>query len=309
MATRNTYVLDGHTYTLGDSLRIRGNLYWEVDRIKGGQGGVVQAIDKRGARLVAIRWLEGADSGYLQVLRRAAKNNPSFPMILDHGFHDGRSYVVTPWVEGVPLSSYLKNKDQTRYRPSASDAHRMILGLSRGISRLHEKRLVHGDIKPDNLIVKRKPLRLLLIDFGTAWTADVAKRRKRELSPKYAAPEQIFDHRLADERIDQFALGVVFYEMLTGKIPYELGGMIAGDPNPPELVPPRKLNAESWKRLDDVIARALALNPNDRFGTTRDFVRALAEAGERREGRVLSAVTEFFARVLGRAAGRQEERT
>lgn len=292
----------------GETIRVRGKRYLVVGRQSGGEGGVVRARDPHARRMVAIHVRDGKADDYLTVLRRVTTNNHAFPMLLDHEFRDGKTYVVTPWVEGTSLGDVLRAKDD-RFRPSAADSFRMVRHLARGLCRLHEKRLIHGDIKPDNLVVQRKPLRLTLIDFGISWTGEVAKRRSSKASARYASPEQLFDRQLVDERTDQFALAAVLYEMVTQAVPYEIGGMAAADPHPPALVPSRKLNRESWKGLDEVLERALALDPDRRFGTTREFERALAAVAPLTEGDEPSSLLSALARAVTRWFGRLAERS
>ena len=91
----------------------------------------------------------------------------------------------------------------------------------------HKKNFVHGDIRPENLVLCREPNRLVLIDFGSAWPVEKTTARSLGdgVSEFYSAPEQLRDNRFADFRSDQFSASVVFYELLTLDLPYEgLGG-------------------------------------------------------------------------------------
>ncbi len=299
----NTFRLDGKSYDILDRVRLRGSAYLVVEEYGGGQGGVLKAIDPHRKRLVAVRWRDGSDKGYLPALRRAAHDNPAFPMILDHGKRQDKHFVVMPWVHGQTLAAHLSRRQEERFRISAKNALQLTRTLALGVERLHSNRLIHGDISPANLVVKRKPLRLMLIDFGAAWTADIATHRTNQGSMRYAAPERILGHELADERVDQYSIGTVLYEMLTGNIPYTIGGMAANDPSPPPLVLPRTLNSESWPALDQVVAQAVALDPNQRFGSSRQFVEALRDA-ERRPASTMNGFKRFWSELLSPLGGR-----
>lgn len=307
MAKRKGQPVNGGVRQEPEMVRVRGRRYLVTERQSGGEGGVLRARDPHGRRVVAIHVRDGQAGDYLRVLRRVTTNNHAFPMLLDHEFRDGKTYVVTSWIAGSSLGDVLR-AEQDRFRPSAVDSFRMVRHLARGLCRLHEKRLIHGDIKPDNLIVQRKPLRLTLIDFGISWTGEVSKRRSQKASARYASPEQLFDRQLVDERTDQFSLAAVLYEMITRTVPYEIGGLAAADPDPPVLVPARRLNAESWKGLDQVLERALALDPDRRFGTTRDFERALAAVAPAFDRDEPSNLLSTLARAVTRWMGHSAER-
>ena len=108
---------------------------------------------------------------HLRILKRLSTGNTNLPLVLDYHSVNDQLMVVTTWVRGPDLETYL---DQVRAggkpRPSANEAFRLFRGLAHGLSQLHRRHgIVHGDIKPANLILASGPVRLVMIDYGSAW--------------------------------------------------------------------------------------------------------------------------------------------
>ena len=149
---------------------------------------------------------------------------------------------------------------------------------------------VHGDIKPQNLIVQAEPQRLRLIDFGSAWNEEITRLRETGdgHSVGYAAPELCAGGR-ATLLVDQFSATVVLYEMFTGKLPYEGMGGRAGWPEysaafADRWQPPSQrcagngtLPKPAWRLIDHVVRQSLALDPNERFPTSNAWRDAVDE--------------------------------
>jgi len=190
-------------------------------------------------------------------------------------------YLVLPFYEGETLESRLNRKPALSLTAGLDIAQK----LARGIAALHRAGIVHRDIKPENVIVQpaapRQGLGVKLIDFG------VARLRQREdLSdgpepgtPSYLAPE-LFDGRAADEKSDQYALGVTIYRLFTARFPY---GEIEPFTHPRFGVPTPLTNERpdlpAW--LDRAIARAIAVNRNDRYDDVLEFMFELEHGADR----------------------------
>ena len=180
----------------------------------------------------------------------------------------------------------LTEVDAGKRRPFSSyEATRLFSGLAHGISQLHYKKgIVHGDIKPDNLIITPET-RLVLIDYGAAWTLErmVDRDPNDGLSPVYAAPE-VLRGEPASFASEQFSVSVVYYQMLTNQIPYDrLGGMAgAGADGPPaglSLVLPSRIAPHRdrtprhiWKQIDDVASRGLQLDRQKRYANRSEWL-------------------------------------
>ena len=149
--------------------------------------------------------------------------------------------------------------------------------------------MVHGDLKPENLILCRESNRLVMIDFGSAWTVEAtAKKGSGDgLTDPYASPEQLNGKRAVDFRSDMFSASVIAYEMFTGDIPYaKMGGRAGIDDNrstfADTLIPPSKARRDSrplppgaWTKIDRVIKTGLALDADQRYRTDGEWLDAL----------------------------------
>ncbi len=181
-------------------------------------------------------------------------------------------YIVMEWAEGKPLRTLLNEQ----HKLSAERAVRITLRLCDALDYIHRHGVVHRDLKPENIIVDADD-NVKLIDFGIASCAGFRRLTFGRLSntmgtPDYISPEQVKGRR-GDARSDLFALGVMLYEMLTGRVPFQ-------GPNPFAVmndrlvngrVPPREIDRTLPLPLQSVICRALKREPNERYATARDF--------------------------------------
>lgn len=249
-----------------------------------------------------------------QVLERAARNNPNVPRVLDRWFEGEREHLVLEHVAGTPLNELVEaGRRQGKPYFAPEEAHRIVCGLIKGLLALHRSGICHGDLKPANLVVGRGN-RLVMIDFGSAWSGPLRRGNRDHGTMGYASPEQWRDEALVDSRADQFSVSAVFYQLLTGELPWDgLGGTIVLEyPDAvPRITPPSTHPAVRGRAglllpaLDRVVERGLAIDKDDRFETTQAWLRAFEEvvpARRERRGRevVASATRELFARLLAR---------
>lgn len=183
-----------------------------------------------------------------------------------------RLYMVTDWVEGTPLRQLV-----VRGQPWEEDrATRMTLALCRILEYIHAQGVVHRDLKPENILVTPEgdPV---LIDFGIAGASGARRITFAKLSqvvgtPDYISPEQVRGKR-GDARSDIYALGVMYYEMLTGGAPFEGENPFAvmNDRllNPP--IPPRERNPGISPPIQEIVYRALERDPVRRYASAREF--------------------------------------
>jgi serine/threonine protein kinase len=187
---------------------------------------------------------------------------------------DGRSrlYMVMEWVEGRLLRQILN--EQKKLPPERTV--RIALGICDALGYIHSRGIVHRDLKPENIMVDAED-RIKLIDFGIASKAGARRLTFAKLSqimgtPEYISPEQVKGKR-GDARSDIYALGVMLYEMLTGRAPFQ-------GPNPFAImndrmlnspVPPREIDPEISPQLQEIIYRALERDPKNRYANAREF--------------------------------------
>jgi len=181
-------------------------------------------------------------------------------------------YMVLEWVDGRLLRQVLN--EEKKLPPER--AIRIALGLCDALDYIHHNGVVHRDLKPENIMVDAQD-RIKLIDFGIAANAGsrrltFAKLTQAMGTPDYISPEQVKGKR-GDARSDIYSLGIMFYEMLTGKVPFT-------GPNPFVImnerllnnpIPPREINPEITPQLQEIIYRALERDPRARYASAREF--------------------------------------
>ena len=250
----------------------------------------------------------------LRVLRRL--KDDSFPRVVEWNHGRKNIDVVLTWVEGISLAQYLQHIRAGR-RPAIEpgQALRLIHGLAAAVCKLHHRQQVaHGDIQPANVIVTSHPSRLVLIDFGSAWTTDSTNFRVEGDGHHrcYAAPElQQPNTPPAGFFADQFSVSVLFYELLTLQLPYGgLGGKAGrveyAAKSKGGLLLPSQINSACAaiprslrERLDHFATRGLALVPEDRFPDRHAWLQDISELSARfRLKPELSSVDSALTRVI-----------
>ena len=249
----------------------------------GGFGEVYLGHDTVLNRPVAIKMLRSGStpllsdgSPALQEARTLAHlRHPGIVAIHDVGVHAGQMYVVSDYLDGPDLGRWLKDN-----RPPWPDVVRIVAAVAGALSHAHARRIVHRDVKPANIIVTAGVVPVL-VDFGLALGEEQAGGGAKGLvsgTPWYMSPEQAQGtaHRI-DGRTDVYSLGVVFYEMLTGRVPFrattiaELIRQVRDD----EPQPPRQLVRDIPVDVERVCLKALAKRQPDRYTTAGDFAEAL----------------------------------
>ncbi len=279
----------GRQYPVLDRLRVYRTEYLVTARLGRGGRERYQVFDRTAGpegdlRLVHVLPRSRHAVQQVKVLSRVARRNRTAPQILQYQPRDGKIYVVTTWIAGQDLASYLDDARAGRIPwPSAYLSFRLMRGLVHGLCQLHDHAdIVHGDLKPANLILRSRAAQLALIDYGSAWLEERAAAREvgDGTTDGYAAPELRAPGGAADWRSDQFSASVILYELLTGALPYDgLGGMAGRPENRDEYartyVPPSgahrengNLPANAWRRIDEVVSRGLQLDAAARYATT-----------------------------------------
>lgn len=272
-----------------ERFRVGGRTYLAVAKIGSSGRQAFQVFDPSAKQMRALHILPSSSGGTdrVRTLQRLTQGDNEILQILEC-HRDGDSvYVVMPWVDGFNLRSVLNGiRDRNRHRIAAPEAIRLVKGVAHALRHLHRhKQIVHGDIKPANLILTKRTS-LVLIDYGNAWTVERTTRREEGdgVSGAYAAPEFLRGDQYVDFRADCFSLGVVLYEILTDKIPYDgHGGKIGILPDSVQsgsrLVPPSAISPERdkipkriWKPVDELLHRSLAIKPDDRFETSSQWL-------------------------------------
>lgn len=266
----------------GDLLADRYDLLEEIER--GGMGRVLRAHDRLLGRDVAVKILThagSADEDFRRACLREARAaaglvHAGIATIFDTGVHDGQSFLVMELVPGRTLRALLLR----RGRLPPDEAVAIAARVAEALDYAHRRGVLHCDVKPHNIIVTPAGAPKL-VDFGLARAANVTRAFDTgEVygSAPYLAPEQVRGGSI-DARADVYALGVVLYEMLTGRPPFRgenvaavLAQRLTVDPSPP-----RSLNPAISPVVERAVLTALAREPARRYPSAAAFAAALRE--------------------------------
>ena len=299
------------SFASGDVLRGRYRLESQIGR--GGMGVVYRATDLQLHRTVAVKVIsENSSADARERLVRearaaAALNHPHIVSVYDVGEAKGLPFFVMELVDGQSLG-----------RTPPSDLSRIIeigLQICAALEHAHTNNIVHRDLKPDNVLISTTGEAVKLADLGLALAGHAARISHAGLvlgTPSYMAPEQALGQKV-DARTDLYALGVLLYELTTGRVPF------AGDDAltvlsqhvhaPP--VPPRVLRSDLPRALELLILRLLEKNPDARFQTAAEAAaalrRSLNQPGIDDEADAAPAVAILDALSRGRLVGRATE--
>ncbi|MFL5421395.1 MAG: tetratricopeptide repeat protein, partial [Myxococcales bacterium] len=215
----------------------------------------------------------------------ARLDHPAIARLYDNGvLSDGTPFFVMEYVDGKPLTTWCQD---TRAGPE--ERLRLFYLLCEAVQSAHAHAIIHRDIKPSNVLVKRDGS-VRLLDFGIAKQLDTAEVQAartqtglRLMTPAYAAPEQ-FRGDPAGIHTDVYSLGVVLYELLAGKLPFDLSSCTPGEaerlilerePVPPSAAGSLALGASAWADLDVLVLTAMHKDPQRRYRSVEALLRDL----------------------------------
>ena len=258
---------------------------------KVGQGGmatVYRAYHEALDRYVAIKVLHPLYSGDESFLRRferearlvARLEHPNIVPIYDFAYHNEHPYLVMRYVEGQTLK-----ERQHRGDFSQSEIRAIVSAIASGLDYAHSQGVLHRDIKPSNILLTPEG-GVYITDFGLARMAQAGTSTMSQDmmlgTPQYISPEQARGDVELDGRTDLYSLGIVLYEMVTGRVPFKSDTPYSIIHDHIFTPPPRaaKINATVTPAMEGVLVKALAKNPQDRYATAgallEEFDQALA---------------------------------
>ena len=248
------------------------NRYEILERIgTGGMAVVYKAKCHRLNRLVAIKILK-SDLAQNEEFRRrfnaesqavAQLSHPNIVSVYDVSRGGDTEYIVMELIDGITLKQYMEKRGQLNWRESLH----FITQIMRGLSHAHSRGIIHRDIKPQNIMVLRDGS-VKVADFGIACLADSAQTMTQEAlgSVHYISPEQARGDR-PDARSDIYSSGVVLYEMLTGRLPFEGESAVSVAIQHLSSIPlaPREINPDIPEQLELICMKAMAPDLEHRY--------------------------------------------
>ena len=271
---------------------------------RGATSSVSKARDTMIGRIVALKTLQPglSDLEWLERFLSEAQivgqlSHPGIVSLHDVGIDESSAtpYLVMEYIVGQPLDRLLAAGE-------ARPEHVYTWGaeLARALAYAHSRGIIHGDVKPANILVNEDG-RAKLTDFGFArWATSISHSEDLRGTPAFLSPEQI-EGRMPDGRSDLFSLGIVLYRLATGRRPFEGDSVeaVCGQILNAAVTPPTEIDPTLPRALNVVLARCLAKNPTERYADGEQLAAALeavgrqSAAGVPRKARVKPSLTEF----------------
>ena len=247
----------------------------------GGMAVVYRAYDTIDDRMVAIKILKDEFSGNSDFLRRfrneskaiAVLSHPNIVKVYDVSFGDRIQYIVMEYVDGITLKQYLDQHKETAV--PWKEALHFTTQILWALQHAHEKGIVHRDIKPQNIMLLQDGT-IKVMDFGIARFARSETRTMTDKaigSVHYIAPEQARGD-VTDERADIYSVGVMLYEMLTGRLPFEADNAVSVAIMQLQANPtlPRDINPDIPEGLQEITMKAMQKAPSQRYQSAAEML-------------------------------------
>jgi serine/threonine-protein kinase len=262
---------------------------YEVERHlgRGGMGDVYLVRDtviNRQAALKTIRddtsldprqVIEMRQRFYREAQTAGKLTHPNIVTVYDIGEDLGMSYIVMEFVEGSTLTQLMKKQ-----RLSVPQIKHVLANAAIGLDYAHQNGVFHRDVKPDNIMVSRTGV-VKVMDFGIARIVESSLTKTGSVmgTPSYMSPEQVRGQKV-DARSDIFSLGVILYELLTGKKPFtgETMSSLMFAIMKDEPAQPSTIDGKVHPSWDTILRKALAKEPGERYGTAKEFAQAVRDA-------------------------------
>ena len=261
-----------------------GDRYEIISKIgTGGMSDVYKAKDHTLGRFVAIKVLKpefSEDVNFVTKFRTEAQSaagleHPNIVNIYDVGSENGMHYIVMEYVEGITLKTYIEKKGQLTFKETVSIA----IQVARGIEAAHNKGIIHRDIKPQNIIISTEG-KVKVTDFGIARAASSNTISADVMgSVHYASPEQA-RNGFVDGKSDIYSLGIVMYEMVTGRVPFDGDTTVAVAIQhlQEEIVAPSAYAPNLPISMEKIILKCTQKNPDRRYESMTALLADLRKA-------------------------------
>ncbi|HML49453.1 MAG TPA: protein kinase, partial [Clostridia bacterium] len=264
--------------------RVLANRYEIQERIGvGGMAYVYRALDRNTQKMVAVKILREEltnDDEFVQRFEREARaaskmSHPNVVNLLDVGTEEDMRYIVIEYVSGRSLKEMIRESGGLRSEMAGQITVRILSALQHA----HQNGIIHRDIKPQNILLDKEGV-IKVLDFGIARIMNDAQVQERTIgSVHYFSPEQARGET-ADEKSDLYSVGVVLYEMLTGKIPFQGDSTVsvAMQHLQDKPVSPEEINPNVSAALSRVALKAMEKDPAKRYQNASEMIRATRDA-------------------------------
>ncbi|MCX7904208.1 MAG: Stk1 family PASTA domain-containing Ser/Thr kinase [Caloramator sp.] len=260
--------------------KILNNRYILLEKVgDGGMALVFKAKDTLLNRFVAVKILRpefANDTEFLSKFKResmaaASLSHPNIVSIFDVGENDGLNYIVMEYIKGKTLKDYIKEKGKIRY----DEALKIVLQISQALDHAHKNGVIHRDIKPHNILITEDNI-IKVTDFGIARASTfntVTNTGKVMGSVHYLSPEQARG-LYSDHRTDIYSLGVVFYEMLLGRPPYDAESpiTIAIKHIQDDIEEPIKVDSSIPLAVNDIVVKMMQKDMTKRYQNAKEII-------------------------------------
>lgn len=262
---------------------------YRIERLlgRGGMASVYYAVDVHLERPAALKVIDtespdrnvSSERFVREARAMASWRHPNIPHIYQAGVEDGFSFYAMEYIEGKDLDKLLSEFADRRELIPLNDVVEIGRAVASALDYAHQKGAVHRDVKPSNVLISDDG-RILLSDFGLVLEKDKGTRGEIFGSPHYIAPEQARSSSLAVPQSDLYALGIILYEILVGRLPFD-------DPSPASLALqhmtlepplPRQVNPNLSEEIERVLVKSLQKLPHDRYQTGKALMDDLEKA-------------------------------
>ncbi|MBR5337460.1 MAG: Stk1 family PASTA domain-containing Ser/Thr kinase [Lachnospiraceae bacterium] len=277
-----------------------GDRYEIISQIgTGGMSDVYRALDHKLNRYVAVKVLKGEfsqDSNFVskfvvEAQSAAGLSHPNIVNVYDVGNESGIHYIVMELVEGITLKSYIEKKGRLTFKEAVSIA----IQVGMGIEAAHNNKIIHRDIKPQNIIISRDG-KVKVTDFGIARAVTSNTISSSVMgSVHYTSPEQARGGYV-DERSDIYSLGITLYEMVTGRVPYnaESAVTIAVMHIQEEMIPPSRFVDDLPVSVEQIILKCTQKNSDRRYHNVGDLVMDLKRSLVEPDGDFVNLQSDLY---------------